>query len=262
MVLEEVVLDVLVHRVEGVVRREHEPGLAVEEPAVDEVDFDEGPDGPQEDVFPETDASPFVQVLRRAKRGVLVELVHVLVPAAVGIVDEPVAADPLLGALDADLRVHLTVDANLLARDEAARPVRTQGAVLGADVAELVVALHEVGDVLARGALTDLLRKVRRDALVGVHQHDPMPGRLINAEVLLSGPVAVERPVEDPDVVEALRDLQRPVRAAVINEDDLVGERAAHEAGLNVDLLIARHHDDGYAFLHTGLPGSLNLTEI
>ena len=88
-----------------------------------------------------------------------------------------------------------------------------------------------------------------------------MKPSLLDAKILLGAPVAVEHTVKDARAV-LLSDLNRSVVAAVIHHDDLIGENTTPETGVYVALLVAREQNNGYAFLHTGLPGSLNLTEI
>ena len=94
-----------------------------------------------------------------------------------------------------------------------------------------VVSPHQLADdrVVARG-----------NRLVGVERQDPVAGRLRDAEVAGGAEVVLPRKVKEPGP-ERARDLDGPVRAAGVDDDEIIPE-AAHrlEATAEVRLLVLR----------------------
>ena len=90
----------------------------------------------------------------------------------------------------------------------------------------------------------------RRDPFVGIETEHPVVARLLDGELLLR-PEAQPVLLNDPGTM-ALGQCLRAVAAAGIDDDDLVGEAHALQAGLQLRGRIERDDGDGERLARSG----------
>src|SRR5581483_2775723 len=128
------------------------------------------------------------------------------------------------------------VEAHLVVGIEVRRP--DPAAEMKRDARHAIAAMAR----LAREDRCDFAGERRRDALVGVEREDPVVRRLVGGEILLidvAGPRAREHAH-----AAAARDRHRSIRAAGVDDEDLVGPGGGIDRRADVFLFVERDDRD------------------
>src|SRR4051812_8962359 len=105
----------------------------------------------------------------------------------------------------------------------------------------------EPGGATFADLLADLVGQLRRHALVGIDVEYPVMPGLLRSEVLL---LPVARPgVRENAGAQALGDLHRPVRAARVNDHDVIRPTHALDRARNVRFFVSRNDGDAKHYL-------------
>ena len=225
LAVEVIKFDVLSHGVEEMKRRKHEADAPVEEAAAKEIHSEGRPDGVRDHVE-ERGGFAFGFGFSSGKRGVEIQFVEVMLPIAIGIVDEIFRRGQFdFAAIVMNFGVNEAGDVGACAREQSDDVIWEPAAVskgLPPKIAQSGDGISERSIVRAENFF-DVVGELISGAFVGVDEENPIARSLLDGESLLRAPIAVER-MRDHLCAFRAGDGGGEIDGAVVDDDDLVGE--------------------------------------